>query len=58
MVHLGEMEKIPLIRLKKKDRGGASLTKSKDLVEEVAGMFLDFTIIGVYTKNIYEIGRW
>ncbi|MCX5829817.1 MAG: hypothetical protein NTV58_17755 [Deltaproteobacteria bacterium] len=41
MVHLDEMEKIPLIRLKKKDRGDSSLMKSKDLVEEVAGMFLE-----------------
>ncbi|MCX5829814.1 MAG: DUF354 domain-containing protein [Deltaproteobacteria bacterium] len=40
MVRLDEMEKIPLIRLKKKYRGGTSLMKSKDLVEEVAEMFL------------------
>ncbi|MCX5829822.1 MAG: DUF354 domain-containing protein [Deltaproteobacteria bacterium] len=57
MVHLDEMEKIPLVLLKKKDQNGSSLMKSKDLVEEVAEMFLDFTIIGVYTKNIYEIER-
>jgi len=39
MVHLNEMEKISLIRLKKKDQNGSSLMKSKDLVE-VAEMFL------------------
>ena len=40
MVHLNEMEKISLIRLKKKDQNGSSLMKSKDLVGEVAEMLL------------------
>ena len=40
MVHLDEMEKISLIRLRKKVRNGSSLMKSKALVEEVAEMFL------------------
>ena len=47
MVHLDEMEKIHLIRLKKNDRDGSSLMKSKDLVEEVAEMFLG----GIMTRQ-------